>query len=119
MLYKITDINYHGSYIDLDCIQSINPEYGEYSEPIKGWPEDVPLPTEQGTEILIYTITLTSGQQFCLEIEDYKTLAKVLIEEGLMMPDPQESEGVLSNDPWQNNGQQGPKDPHKKESEEA
>ena len=104
MLYKIPDGKYHGSYIDLDCIQSIHPEYEEIPHWNKDWP-DIPPHMTQGKEILLYTITLTSGQQFCLEIEDYKTLAKVLIKEGLMIPDQQESEEVLSNDPWQNNGQ--------------
>lgn len=87
MLYKIPDINYHGSYINLDCIQSINPEYGEHVVPIKGWPDDVPPLTEKNKEIWIYTITLKSGQQFCLEIEDFKNFEKVLIKKGLIVSD--------------------------------
>lgn len=104
MLYKIPDGKYHGSYIDLDFIQSIHPEYEEIPHWDKNWP-DIPPHMTQGKEILLYTITLTSGQKFYLEIEDYKALIKVLIKEGLMIPDQQESEEVLSNDPWQNNGQ--------------
>lgn len=104
MLYKIPDYPYHGSYIDLDCIQSIHPEYGEIAEHNKDFP-DLPPTIKQGNTILLYTITLTSGQEFYLEIEDYKAFTKLLIKEGLMMPDPQESEEVLSNDPWRKNVQ--------------
>ena len=112
MLYKIPDGKYHGSYIDLDCIQSIHPEYGEISvRDDEEFPDpDLPPIIKQGDTILLYTITMTNGQEFYLEIEDYKAFTKLLIKEGLMMPDPQESEEVLSNDPWRNNGQQEPKD---------
>ncbi len=71
MLYKIPDDKYHGSYIDLDCIQSIHPEYEEISHWNKDWP-DIPPHMTQGKEILLYTITLTNGQEFHLKIEDYK-----------------------------------------------
>lgn len=104
MLYKIPDGKYHGSYIDLDCIQSIHPEYEEIPHWDKNWP-DIPPTFTQGDTIRLYTITMTNGQEFYLEIEDYKAFTKLLIKEGLMMPDPQESEEVLSNDPWRNNGQ--------------
>lgn len=109
MLYKIPDMKYHGSYIDLDFIQSIHPEYEEITHWDKNWP-DIPPHMAQGDTIIFYTINMMNGQEFDLEIEDYKAFTKLLIKEGLMMPDPQESEGVLSNDPWQNNGQQEPKD---------
>lgn len=112
MLYEIPG----GSYIDLDCIQSVIPEYEEKHI---SWNDDNSLAITKNPRPCNYLISLTNGQQFCLEIEDYKALIKVLIKEGLMIPDQQESEGVLSNDPWKNNGQQEPKDPHKKESEEA
>ena len=109
MLYKIPDYPYHWSYIDLDCIQSIHPTYNEISDWDINEP-DIPPIIKQGDTIMLYTITLTSGQEVYLKIEDYKAFTKLLIKEGLMMPDPQESEEVLSNDPWQNNGQQEPKD---------
>ena len=89
MLYKIPDSKYHGSYIDLDCIQSIHPEYEEISHWNKDWP-DIPPHMTQGKEILLYTITLTNGQEFHLKIEDYKTFEKVLIKKGLIIPDEEE-----------------------------
>ncbi len=89
MLYKIPDDKYHGSYIDLDCIQSIHPEYEEISHWNKDWP-DIPPHMTQGKEILLYTITLTNGQEFHLKIEDYKTFEKVLIKKGLIIPDEEE-----------------------------
>lgn len=89
MLYKIPDYPYHGSYIDLDCIQSIHPEYEEISHWNKDWP-DIPPHMTQGKEILLYTITLTNGQEFHLKIEDYKTFEKVLIKKGLIIPDEEE-----------------------------
>ena len=89
MLYKIPDDKYHGSYIDLDCIQSIHPEYEEISHWNKDWP-DIPPHMTQGKEILLYTITLTNGQEFHLKIEDYKTFEKVLIKKGLIVPDEEE-----------------------------
>lgn len=104
MLYKIPDGKYHGSYIDLDCIQSIHPAYEEIAERDKEFP-DLPSIIKQGDTIMLYTITMTNGQEFDLKIEDYKAFTKLLIKEGLMMPDPQESEGVLSNDPWRKNVQ--------------
>lgn len=89
MLYKIPDDKYHGSYIDLDCIQSIHPEYEEISHWNKDWP-DIPPHMTQGKEILLYTITLTNGQEFHLKIEDYKTFEEVLIKKGLIIPDEEE-----------------------------
>ena len=89
MLYKIPDDKYHGSYIDLDCIQSIHPEYEEISHWNKDWP-DIPPHMTQGKEILLYTITLTNGQEFHIKIEDYKTFEKVLIKKGLIIPDEEE-----------------------------
>lgn len=58
-----------------------------------------------------HLIYLIDGNKILVDKEDFRVLEEVLVkEEGLMMPDPQESEGVLSNDPWRKNGQQGPKD---------
>ena len=92
MLYKIPDYPYHGSYIDLDCIQSIHPKYGEISvRDDEEFPDpDLPPTIKQGNTILLYTITLTNGQEFHLKIEDYKTFEKVLIKKGLIIPDEEE-----------------------------
>ncbi len=98
MLYKIPD----GSYIDLDCIQSVIPDYeGEHIS----WNDDNSQTTTQDSKPRSYLISLANGQQLDIATKDLDSLTKVLIEEGLMMPDPQESEGVLSNDPWRKNVQ--------------
>lgn len=103
MLYKIPN----GSYIDLDCIQSVTPDYeGEHIS----LNDDNSQTTNQDSKPRSYLISLSNGQQLDIATKDLDSLTKVLIEEGLMMPDPQESEGVLSNDPWRNNGQQEHKD---------
>lgn len=103
MLYEIPG----GSYIDLDCIQSVIPDYeGEHIS----LNDDNSQTTTQDSKPRSYLISLANGQQLDIATKDLDHLTKVLIEEGLMMPDPQESEGVLSNDPWKNNGQQEPKD---------
>ena len=97
MLYKIPD----GSYIDLDCIQSVIPDYeGEHIS----LNDDNSQTTTQDSKPRSYLISLANGQQLDIATKDLDHLTKVLIEEGLMMPDPQESEGVLSNDPRPKDG---------------
>lgn len=97
MLYKIPD----GSYIDLDCIQSVIPEYEGKNI---SWNDDGSLTVTKESRPRDYLISLANGQQFEIETKDFEAFTKLLIKEGLMMPDPKESEGVLSNDPWAKDG---------------
>lgn len=85
MLYHVHDLHHHqgGPYIDLNSIQTI---IAEDAKP------------------LAYSMTLSDGEIFEIEPKDFEALKKVLIKEGIMIPDPQESEEVLSNDPWAKDG---------------
>lgn len=71
MLYKIPALHYNkGFYVNLNCIQTIIPED--------------PKP-------LAYTIVLSDGEAFEIYPKDFEALKKVLIKEGLMIPDEEEN----------------------------
>lgn len=77
MLYEIPG----GSYIDLDCIQSVIPEYEEKHI---SWNDDNSLAITKNPRPRNYLISLANGQQLEIETKDFEVFKKVLIGEGLV-----------------------------------
>lgn len=77
MLYEIPG----GSYIDLDCIQSVIPEYEEKHI---SWNDDNALTITKDSRPRNYLISLANGQQLEIETKDFEVFKKVLIDEGLV-----------------------------------
>lgn len=77
MLYEIPG----GSYIDLDCIQSVIPEYEEKHI---SWNDDNSLTITKDSRPRNYLISLANGQQLEIETKDFEVFKKVLIDEGLV-----------------------------------
>lgn len=77
MLYEIPG----GSYIDLDCIQSVIPEYEEKHI---SWNDDNSLAITKDSRPRNYLISLANGQQLEIETKDFEVFKKVLIDEGLV-----------------------------------
>ena len=82
MLYKIPD----GSYIDLNCIQSLTPEYEKHIS----LNDDNALTTPHNSNPCSYLISLDNGQQLEIKPKDFKTFKKALIKKGLIVPDEEE-----------------------------
>lgn len=77
MLYEIPG----GSYIDLDCIQSVIPEYeGKHIS----WNDDNSLTITKNPRPRNYLISLANGQQLEIRTKDFEIFKKVLIDEGLV-----------------------------------
>lgn len=85
MLYEIPG----GSYIDLDYIQSVTPEYEEKHI---SWNDGNSLTTTQDSRPRSYLISLANGQQLEIETKDFEAFKKVLIDEGLIKNKPEKKE---------------------------
>lgn len=107
MLYQINDSTYAGAYIKLECIQSILPNYS--IKDMEKYNYNTNRPTlKNRPEPVSYTIVLYPDRDlFCLDAKDYQDLKKVLIKEGLLLPNQQKKtkrttsiEPILEED-WQ------------------
>lgn len=89
MLYQINDTTYPGSYIKLECIQTIIPHYSK--KDLEKYNYTTNRPTlKNRPKPTNYTIVLSPGEQiFYLDPKDYQDLKKVLIKEGLLLPNQQ------------------------------